>query len=42
MTAISISGPGGAGDVEVRDQGHALLKRVARDLASEFDKETSI
>jgi IclR family transcriptional regulator, acetate operon repressor len=42
LTAISISGPASRLTLKSATKVTPLLKRVARDLASEFDKETAI
>jgi IclR family acetate operon transcriptional repressor len=42
LTAVSISGPAARLTLKSATQVSPLLKRVARDLASEFDKEAAI
>jgi IclR family transcriptional regulator, acetate operon repressor len=42
LTAISISGPAPRLTLKSATEVTPLLKRVARDLASEFDKEAAV
>jgi IclR family acetate operon transcriptional repressor len=41
LTAISISGPAARVTLKSATEVTPLLKRVARDIASEFDKEAA-